>query len=189
MKKIHFHFPGAVNTVHQTGQALTAPSPGVNVDLMFADPDDTIPGGAEVYSDDQVEYAEIGLEWDQPEAGKYQLTGYDGVFELPREVIIAVEYIGLRVAADLKEDYGATVIAEEAAAARLGASEHAHAPVKLQMPAKGTVPAPAVKRLTLPPRKGKPVELRHTFIEHLALPGKCRKCGGAIDDAGHFPAK
>lgn len=125
MTKQHFRFPGIVNTVHQTGQQLTPDAAGVNVDIVFTDRRPAAPACAEVYSDNQEEYAEIGLEWGGEDGGAIVLEGYDGVFELPREVIIALEYLGFKVADDLKEDYGQQVIDEERAASARIQSDHA----------------------------------------------------------------
>jgi hypothetical protein len=71
-----FRWDGTVRTVHQTGDVLSA-SKGVNVELHL----DGDHCHAEVYSDDQEEYADIGLAFD----GNV-LVDYDGVFDLPPHV-------------------------------------------------------------------------------------------------------
>jgi hypothetical protein len=45
--------------------------------------------GAEVYSDDQSEYVDIGLSFDNK-----ALSDYDGVFSLPKEVIECLRGLG-----------------------------------------------------------------------------------------------
>lgn len=98
MKTQTFRFPGAVNTVHQTGQAVTDPRDGVNVKLHTAEGAET-PHSAEVYSDDAKEYADMGLEWE----GR-TLTGYDGAFDIPREIITALEFLGFKISDDLRDE-------------------------------------------------------------------------------------
>lgn len=72
-----FRWEGDVREVHQTGAVLGG-AKGVNVKLLAKD---EAPGelfGAEVFSDDCSQYAEIGLSFD----GR-TLVDYDGAFDLP----------------------------------------------------------------------------------------------------------
>jgi hypothetical protein len=88
---ITYTFPDSViNTVSQTGVALTPYKKGVSVALGWLHGQE-VPHLAEVYSveKDDEEYAEVGLEWD----GR-KLTGYDGIFEIPNEVIAVLEHHG-----------------------------------------------------------------------------------------------
>jgi hypothetical protein len=72
-------FPrSSVTVVHQNGAHLTAPSKGVQV-ILHTREKEFNPCCAEIVSGDH--YAEIGLAFD----GK-ELSDYDGVFSLPREV-------------------------------------------------------------------------------------------------------
>lgn len=64
--------------VHQNGSQLTAPSKGVEIILLTRE-NEQEPCCAELMSEDH--YAEIGLSFE----GK-ELSDYDGVFFLPREV-------------------------------------------------------------------------------------------------------
>jgi hypothetical protein len=67
--------------VHQNGQKLTNSTKGVEVIIHFRENEDA-PCSAEVFSgDDDDHYADIGLTFE----GK-QLSDYDGVFSLPKEV-------------------------------------------------------------------------------------------------------
>lgn len=67
-----------VALIHQTGAQLSEPSKGVEI-LLHTRENETEPCCAEVISGEH--YAEIGLSFE----GK-ELTDYDGVFSLPREV-------------------------------------------------------------------------------------------------------
>lgn len=72
-------FPGSeVAIVHQSGAQLSTPTRGVEVVLHTREKEQT-PCCAEVISGEH--YAEIGLSFD----GK-ELSDYDGVFFLPREI-------------------------------------------------------------------------------------------------------
>ncbi len=72
-------FPNSEATiVHQTGAQLTAASKGVEV-ILHPREDDQSPCCAELISGNH--YAEIGLSFE----GK-ELSDFDGVFSLPREV-------------------------------------------------------------------------------------------------------
>jgi len=72
-------FPGCeVSIVHQNGTQLTTPSIGVEV-ILHSRESECAPCCAELFSGDH--YTEIGL-WFE---GK-ELSDYDGVFFLPREV-------------------------------------------------------------------------------------------------------
>src|SRR6266567_469426 len=75
--KRFFHHSKAV-IVHQNGLELTAPSKGVEI-VLHTREDEQKPCCAEVISGEY--YAEIGLSFE----GK-ELSDYDGVFYLPREV-------------------------------------------------------------------------------------------------------
>lgn len=86
-----FRFPGStIGTVCQTGTQLGDRHAGVTVELHFRDKHDNRPQCAEVYGGEH--YAEIGLEWDED-----ALTGCDGVFELPMEVVACLECLGFTV--------------------------------------------------------------------------------------------
>lgn len=106
--KRHFRFPGGVNTISQTGAHLSPMREGVNVDLIYPILADgrpaPVPRCAEVYSDDQHEYAEIGLMFGGEDGAPIQLEDYDGCFSLPREVIVALEFDGFTVGEDFKAD-------------------------------------------------------------------------------------
>jgi len=72
-------FPNSKTTiVHQTGARLTATSKGIEIILHTRD-DENTPCCAELISGNH--YAEIGLSFE----GK-ELSDYDGVFSLPREL-------------------------------------------------------------------------------------------------------
>lgn len=79
-----------ISTVDGNGMDLTEPKQGVWVELWKNDSRGIC--SAEVYSDDQEEYAEVGL-W--VEGG--ELVDYDGVFSLPREVATVLREAGVRV--------------------------------------------------------------------------------------------
>lgn len=85
MKKF---FPDTlINTINANGSSLTDPKQGAWVVIHTSDMDEVC--CAEVYSDDQSEYADIGLSFD----GK-ALSDYDGVFSLPKEVIECLRGLG-----------------------------------------------------------------------------------------------
>ncbi|MEN9677310.1 MAG: hypothetical protein RIS76_3206 [Verrucomicrobiota bacterium] len=72
-------FPESEATlIHQTGAQLSEPSKGVEI-VLHTRENENEPCCAEVISGEH--YAEIGLSFE----GK-ELTGYDGVFFLPREL-------------------------------------------------------------------------------------------------------
>lgn len=101
-----FRLPGSVNTVHQSGAPLTPDSAGINLQFHFRD-GARVPACVEVFSDDESEHAEIGLEFEGTE-----LTGYDGAFDLPPAVLVAVKWLGFTVSPDLTEDAPRTVSRE-----------------------------------------------------------------------------
>jgi len=76
--------------VHQTGQQLTDETKGVEITLHWRN---GIPCSAELVSGDH--YADIGLSFE----GK-ALSDYDGVFELPSEVITMLRESGFTVSPD-----------------------------------------------------------------------------------------
>lgn len=83
-------FPNSeISTVLQNGRIITEPHKGVNVQLHYRD-GETTPCSAEIYGGN--EYAEIGLEFE----GK-TLVGYDGCFELPKEIETMVRAEGFEV--------------------------------------------------------------------------------------------
>lgn len=89
-KSIKRFFPkSTISTVHQSGQVLTEPHQGVTVEIHWRDGEET-PCSAEVSGGD--EYAECGLEFN----GK-TLVGYDGVFDLPQEVIETLKDQGFSI--------------------------------------------------------------------------------------------
>lgn len=78
-KTIQRFFPQSEATlIHQTGAQLSEPSNGVEI-VLHTRENETEPCCAEVISGEH--HAEIGLTFE----GK-ELTDYDGVFSLPREV-------------------------------------------------------------------------------------------------------
>ena len=84
-------FPHSViRVVHQTGTALTKKERGVTVEIHHID--NWPPVLAIVRGELVDHYAEIGLEWDGE-----TLAGYDGVFELPREVLAVLDEMGYNV--------------------------------------------------------------------------------------------
>lgn len=86
--KIEKRYDGFTSTVHQTG-ALISQSKGINVVLHLKN---NMPYSAEVFSDDCEEYAALGLEMEGTE-----LVGYDGCFEIPREVCMLLQENGFTV--------------------------------------------------------------------------------------------
>lgn len=92
-----FRFPGETITQHQTGQTLSN-AEGCNVVLHWQAGAIT-PHSAELFSDDESEYADLGLEWD----GK-TLSGYDGAFDLPPPIVAALHFEGFQVGPDLCSD-------------------------------------------------------------------------------------
>ena len=79
-----------ISTVDGGGNDLTQPKQGVWVELWKNEGRGIC--SAEVYSDDQEEYAEVGL-WVE----KGELVDYDGVFSLPLEVVTVLREAGVRV--------------------------------------------------------------------------------------------
>jgi len=100
-------FEGSLNTVSQTGAALSNPSPGINITLHFHSAY-VPPHSAEVFSDDATEYADLGLEWD----GK-TLEGYDGAFELPAEVITFLKDEGFTMGYGIEDTVCEGTVCEE----------------------------------------------------------------------------
>lgn len=93
--KVSKFFPDSTAFVqHQSGSILSNPTKGVEITLHFRE-DSGLPHCAELSSGDH--YAEIGL-WFEGQT----LTDYDGVFELPGEVIEMLEERGLTVDPDFK---------------------------------------------------------------------------------------
>jgi hypothetical protein len=93
-----FRFPASlINTVHQSGLNLTPSKRGVNV-AIHAKPNEA-PHSAEVYSDDCEEYADLGLEFEGE-----TLTGYDGAFDIPSEVLSALRMMGYEISEDLLDE-------------------------------------------------------------------------------------
>lgn len=92
-----------INTVHQTGEALTEPVAGVTVELHWRAGED-LPCCAEVFATDpnSDEYAEVGLMWDVESAPEATLDGYDGVFSLPHVVAAALRIEGFIVPEDME---------------------------------------------------------------------------------------
>lgn len=78
--------------VHQDGSQLTAPSEGVEI-VLHTRENEHAPCCAEVISGEH--YAEIGLSFE----GK-ELSDYDGVFYLPREVGKMLKELGYAVSED-----------------------------------------------------------------------------------------
>lgn len=85
---VHFPESGA-NTVHQSGRSLSGWSKGLTVNL-YQFKDNPAPHSWEVYTDDEEQYAEGCLGFDEK-----VLVDYDGCFYLPKEVmdvLDALEY-------------------------------------------------------------------------------------------------
>lgn len=94
MKKF---FPDTlINTVNGWGTNLTKPKEGAWVIIHKNDAGKIC--CAEVYSEDESEYAEIGLWFDGN-----NLSDYDGVFNLPMEVIECLREMGCGVDAEFEE--------------------------------------------------------------------------------------
>jgi hypothetical protein len=86
-------FPQSEATlIHQTGAQLSKPSKGVEI-ILHTREDETEPCCAEIISGEH--YAQIGLSFE----GK-ELTDYDGVFSLPREVGEMLKEAGYAVPED-----------------------------------------------------------------------------------------
>ncbi len=83
-------FPESIiNTIDGNGFPLTEDKNGVWVEIHLRDGK---PICAEVYSDDQEEYADIGLSFSGME-----LEDYDGVFCLPNEVATMLKEMGYKI--------------------------------------------------------------------------------------------
>lgn len=88
--RITKHFPAStIGIVSQTGAAQSDREQGVTVELHL---DNGSPTMAEAYSPSQEHYAAIGLEMN----GK-DLVGYDGVFEIPGEVLDVLRENGFSI--------------------------------------------------------------------------------------------
>lgn len=89
--KAYFPASGAYQ-VHQTGEVLSGFSKGLTVELtqQVGKP---APHAFEFYSDSQTMYAEGGL-WFEATKDGIRITEYDGVFELPREVVAMLKTLG-----------------------------------------------------------------------------------------------
>jgi hypothetical protein len=87
--KKRFFPESIINTVNGNGFALTDDKQGVWVEIHERNGK---PVSAEVYSDDQEEYVDIGLSFE----GK-ELSDYDGVFSLPKEVAVMLKEMGFKV--------------------------------------------------------------------------------------------
>lgn len=97
MREIKHRFEGGCNTIHQylpDGEFHA----GVNVVLHMLE-GETFPRCAEVFSDDQEEYADIGLWFENNE-----LSDYDGCFALPNEVIVLLRASGFTVDKEFQDD-------------------------------------------------------------------------------------
>ena len=81
------HFANStIGIVSQTGAEQTDRRTGITVELHWRDTEQA-PYCAEVYdTEDQGIYVEVGLEWGGM-GNSNELTGYDGVFEIPGEVL------------------------------------------------------------------------------------------------------
>ena len=83
--KITRFFPESIcNVIHQDGTQLTDTTNGVEVVLHLRN---GVPRFAEIISGDH--YADIGLTIE----GK-ELVDYDGVFELPKEILLMLKELG-----------------------------------------------------------------------------------------------
>lgn len=92
MKMISREFPeGTIGLVHQSGRALTERTKGFTIHLLYHEASD-VPCGAEVDGGSDDHHAEIGLWFD----GKV-LVDYDGVFELPLELVQWLRELGFTV--------------------------------------------------------------------------------------------
>jgi hypothetical protein len=87
MKTTSFKHESVMQVVSQSGLVLDEARKGLTVDLHQNG--DKPPHCAEIYSNDQSIYAEIGLRWEGN-----ALCDYDGVFELPKEVIEDLKSMG-----------------------------------------------------------------------------------------------
>ena len=87
-----FFSDAIISTVDGEGRHMTDPKRGVWVEVWQNESRGIC--SAEVYDDDQEEYAEVGL-W--VEDG--ELVDYDGVFALPRQVGIVLRELGVKVPA------------------------------------------------------------------------------------------
>lgn len=79
-----------ISTTDGGGNHLTQPKQGVWVELWKNEKQ--VICAAEVYSNDQEEYVDVGLSVEDGE-----LVDYDGVFSLPREVVAVLREAGVRV--------------------------------------------------------------------------------------------
>jgi len=84
-------FDGCVTEEHQSGVKLNA-AEGVNVQLHL---EDGVPVSAEVFSDDSSMYADIGLN-----CREKIIEDYDGVFDLPPQVVSMLKELGYTWEAD-----------------------------------------------------------------------------------------
>jgi hypothetical protein len=95
-----FRFVGACRQVCvSTGGVVSDDSTGVNLAFRWSSTLDGMrvpPSSVEVYSDDEAEYADMGLEW-EVEDGALALSGYDGVADLPLEVAAALLFMGYKL--------------------------------------------------------------------------------------------
>jgi hypothetical protein len=92
--KFSCHFPeSGANTVHQSGRALSKWSKGLTVNI-YQRKGAPAPHSFEFYSDNEYEYAEGGL-WFESTNNGTKLTDYDGVFNLPKEVVVMLKALGL----------------------------------------------------------------------------------------------
>jgi hypothetical protein len=82
-----------VGTTHQSGEQISQ-SEGVNVKIGFRN---GAPSWAEVYSDDQEEYAELGLVFHGNE-----LSDFDGASALPSQVADLLAEVGFVVGEDFR---------------------------------------------------------------------------------------
>lgn len=92
-----FRFPGVTFTQNQAGHVMHS-ADGCNVVLHWQE-GATMPHCAELFSDDESEYADIGLEWEGE-----TLSGYDGAFNLPAPIVAALMFEGFAVSPDVCDD-------------------------------------------------------------------------------------
>ena len=92
--KFSCHFPDSgAYTVHQNGQRMSNYSKGLTVNI-YQRKGAPAPHSFEFYSDNEDEYAEGGL-WFESTNNGTRLTEYDGVFNIPKEVIAMLKSMGL----------------------------------------------------------------------------------------------
>ena len=87
------HFPeSGAYTVHQSGERLSNISKGLTVNL-FQQKTKPAPHAFEFFTDDQMQYASGGLWYESTNEGT-RIVEYDGVFNLPKEVIQMLKALG-----------------------------------------------------------------------------------------------